>query len=310
MSEQPYDPRARLIHVPSAAIGEPRPCYIYLPPEHHQAGRPLPTLYLLRGHEREWVNPHEDESRGGTTVIDVYERLRARGAVGPMILVMPGLASADNAVPSILTDMAEPERAAGKGIGLGAFRRFFFDELIPFVDSNYRTAPGARAVAGFSLGGLMAVLAAALHPERFISVGCFDGTILYAADGGRRARASDSVLANPMFDAALGVPRQPAQLDAISPITLLLRADRAALRRLTWLIQYGPEELEPWGSNFYRGEYLLRSLAALGIANSAPVAALPDGRHTWQVADRHIEQTLPLHWRAMCQAAGLAEAAS
>lgn len=305
MSEPTYDPRARLIHVPSAALGLAKPCYLYLPPEHADPGRRLPALYLLRGHQREWVNPAEDESRGGSTVIDVYERLRAARAIGPMILVMPGLASDDNAVPSALADMAEPERVAGPGIGRGAFRRYFFDELIPHVERTFGAAPGARAVAGFSLGGLMAVAAAALHPERFASVGCFDGTILYASDGGRAARASDTVLATPMFDAALGLPRRPAALDAINPVALLVRADRAAVRRLAWAVQYGPEAIEPWGSNFYRGEYLLRALGALGVANAVPIAALPDGRHTWQAADRHIEETLPIHWRALRRLPGV-----
>lgn len=305
MIDHPYDQRARLIRIPSAALGLAKPCYIYLPPEHGEPGRRLPTLYLLRGHEREWVNPREDASRGEATVIDAYERLRAAGAIGPMILAMPGLASDDNAVPSALADMAEPQRASSPGIGLGAFRRYFFDELIPYIDRTFAAAPGARAIAGFSLGGLMAVVAAALHPERFASVGCFDGTILYASDAGRAARASDTVLANPMFDPALGAPRRPDALDAINPVALLLRADRAALRRLAWAVQYGPEEIEPWGSNFYRGEYLLRALGALGIANAAPLAALPDGRHTWQAADRHIEQTLPIHWRALSRLPGV-----
>lgn len=305
MTEPTYDPRARLLQIPSAALGLAKPCYIYLPPEHGQPGRRLPALYLLRGHQREWVNPAEDDSRGGSTVIDVYERLRAAGAVGPMILVMPGLASDDNAFPSALADMAEPERATSPGVGLGAFRRYFFDELIPYIDRTFAAAPGARSVAGFSLGGLMAVAAAALHPERFASVGSFDGTILYASDGGRAARASDTVLDNPMFDAALGAPRRPAALDAINPVALLMRADRAALRRLTWVVQYGPESIEPWGSNFYRGEYLLRALGALGIANAAPLAAPPDGSHTWRAADRHIEQTLPIHWRALRRLPGV-----
>jgi len=305
MAQPPYDGRARLISIPSAALGIAKPCYVYLPPEHAERGRRLPVLYLLRGNEREWLNGAEDDSRGGTNVIDVYERLRADRAVGPMILVMPGLASDDNAVPSVLADMADPALAEVAGIGSGAFRRFFFDELLPYVDRTFRAAPGARSVAGFSLGGLMAVLAAALHPERFVSVGCFDGTILYAADAGAHSRASDTVLANPMFDAALGATRALDQLDVVTPAVLMLRADHDALRRLAWVVQYGPESIEPWGSNFYRGEYLLRALAALGIPNQAPVAALDDGQHTWKAADRHIEQTLPIHWRAMSRVPGV-----
>jgi S-formylglutathione hydrolase FrmB len=296
----PFDPRARLLRFPSSALGVERGAYVYLPPEYAQGGRRFPALYLLRGHEREWVNPREDDSRGGATVIDAYERLRAAGTVGPMILVMPGMASDDNAVPGMLTDFRQPELAAGApGIGSGLFQRFFFDDLLPAIDRSLRTLPAARAIAGFSLGGYMAVKAAALRPDLFVSVGAFDPSIPYAGDHGRTARPGDSIFAMPMFDPALGVPRDPAHLADQSPIVLLMRGDPQALRRLAWAIQYGPEHIEPWGSNFYRGEHLLRALRSIGVRNAAPVAALPDGRHTWQIADRHIEQTLPIHWNAM-----------
>lgn len=301
MSEQSYDLRASSARLHSHILGVTRRLYLYLPPEYASAPqRRFPTLYLMRGHEREWVNPNEDASRSGTTVIDVYERLRASGAIGPMLLVMPGLASDDNAVPGMLTDFRSPELAANApGIGTGRFQRFFFEELLPFVDGRYRTLPAARSVAGFSLGGYMAVKAAALHPELFASVGAFDASIPYTSDAGRAARPGDGLFAPAMFDAPLGLPRDPAHLTEQNPIALLLRADQAALRRLAWIIQYGPEQIEPWGSNFYRGEYLLRALRTLGIENAAPVAAIPDGQHTWRIADRHIETTLPLHWRAL-----------
>lgn len=300
MSIPEIDPRAQSIRIRSSVLGTTKHCYVYLPSD-APLRRSLPTLYLLRGHEREWVNRAEDQSRIGTA-IDVYEALYAAGGIGPLLLVFPGLASADNSVPSMLSDLAMPELAAAPGIGSGAFQRFFFSELLPAIERRFRTHKRARAVAGFSLGGLMAVKAAALRPDLFVSVGSFDGTILYASDGGAQARLSDPVLANPMFDAALGAPRNNERLHADHPITALLRADREAIRRIRWVVQYGPETIEPWGSNFYRGEYLIRVLNALGIANAAPVAALPDGEHTWRCADRHLAETLPIHWAALAQA--------
>lgn len=304
MPEQPsVDHRARHVRLSSAALGVSKSLYVYLPPEYAASPRRrFPALYLLRGHEREWVNPHEDESRAGTTAIDVYEGLRVAGVVGPMILVMPGLASDDNAVPGMLADFRSPALAAhAPGVGSGRFQRFFFDELIPHVDRRFRTIPAARSVAGFSLGGYMAVKAAALRPEQFASVGAFDGSFPYAADAGRAARSGDGLFAPPMFDAPLGRPRDPAWLAANNPICLLLRADPAVVGRITWVIQYGPEQIEPWGSNFYRGEHLLRALRTLGVANAAPVAAVAEGRHTWHSADRHLEQTLPIHWAALAR---------
>ncbi|RRR75975.1 MAG: esterase [Candidatus Viridilinea halotolerans] len=296
-----YDPRARLIRIRSRSLGCTKGCYVYLPPEYDaQPRHRFATLYLLRGHEREWINPHEDGSRGGTTAIDVYLRLRAEDRIGPLILVFPGMASDDNHVPALLTDFRSPVLAAGApGIGSGRFQHFFFEELMPALDRRFRTIPAARAIAGFSLGGFMAVKAAALHPDRFVSVGAFDGAFPYASDSGRNARASETLFAPPMFDAPLGRPRDQEHLSANHPVCLLMRADPTALRRMTWIIQYGPEALEPWGANFYRGEYLVRVLASLGISNAAPVTAIATAQHNWHSADQHLAQTLPLHWQAL-----------
>jgi pimeloyl-ACP methyl ester carboxylesterase len=295
-----FDPRVSSARFHSHTLGVAKDLYVYLPPEYQAApSRRFPAVYLLRGHEREWANPREDDTREGS-VVDVYERLRAAGTIGPVILVMPGMSSDDNAVPGMLTDFRSPEIAAhAPGLGTGRFQRFFFDELLPFVDGRFRTVPAARSIVGFSLGGYMAVKAAALRPELFASVGVFDASIPYASDGGRAPRPGETLFAPPMFDAPLGAPRDPAHLAANNPITLLLRADPAAVRRITWVVQYGPEQIEPWGSNFYRGEYLLRALATLGVGNAAPVAALDEGRHTWRTADAHVEATLPIHWRAL-----------
>ncbi|WP_216863697.1 alpha/beta hydrolase [Candidatus Chloroploca mongolica] len=295
------DHRVRLVRLKSQVLGVVRSLYVYLPPEYaSEPRRRFPTLYLLRGHEREWVNATEDASRGSSTAVDIYERLRAEERIGPMILVMPGMASDDNAVPGMLTDFHSPERARSvPGVGTGRFQRFFFEELLPTVDRRFRTLPSARSIVGFSLGGYMAVKAAALHPERFVSVGAFDGSFPYASDGGKTARSADGLFAQPMFAPVFGAPPDLAHLTSNNPICLLLRADRAALQRLTWVIQYGPQTLEPWGSNFYRGEYLVRVLRSLGIANASASPVLEGGDHTWHSADRYLAATLPLHWHAM-----------
>jgi hypothetical protein len=122
---------------------------------------------------------------------------------------------------------------------------------------------------------------------------------LYTTDAGRRVRASDGILENPMFDPALGVPRDMDFITANSAINRLIRADPAQIRRLAWFIQYGPEAIEPWGSNFYRGEHLLRALSYRGAHNRLTSPVMVDGDHSWRTADRHIEQTLPLHWAAL-----------
>jgi hypothetical protein len=296
-----YDQRARPVSIFSAALGIYKSFYVYTPPD-LLPGERAPAIYFLRGHEREWVNPREDPSRGGTNVIDVYERLRAAGAVGPLVLVFPGLASDDNRVPSVLANMRAPGRAEGAhGVGSGRFADYFFDDLLPYVDAHFPTlaAPARRGVIGFSLGGAMAVKAAAQRPDLFATAGAYDGTFLYAVDRGRRVRRNDPVIRNPMFDAVWDVPRDTRFVAHNSPANLILRGDTGALSSVTWVIGYGPEHREPWHANFYRGEHLVRCLVARGITPAMPHTQFGDGDHTWRTADTFVEHTLPLHDRAL-----------
>jgi len=75
------------------------------------------------------------------------------------------------------------------------------------------------------------------------------------------------------------------------------------------MIQYGPEFVEPFGSNFYRGDHLQTALARRGIPNALAPGVLVDGEHTWRTADRHMATTLPIHWQVLSggKAGGLGE---
>jgi S-formylglutathione hydrolase FrmB len=213
--------------------------------------------------------------------------------------VFPGLASDDNRVPGLLVNMLEPQRAHATGIGSGRFADYFFDDLIPYVEAHFPALAARRGLAGFSLGGAMAIKAAAQRPDMFASASAYDGTFLYAVDRGRRVRRSDPVIRNPMFDPAYNVPRNTRFIAANSPANLILRGDTVALSRITWMIGYGPEHREPWHANFYRGEHLVQCLEARGIANALPHSAFPDGDHTWHAADAFMQLALPLHDRAL-----------
>jgi S-formylglutathione hydrolase FrmB len=295
-----YDPRATQVTFYSPALGVRRSFFVYVPPT-LGAGQHAPALYLLRGHEREWLNPAEDGSRGGVTAIDVYERLRAAGRVGPLVLVFPGTTSDDGRVPGLLTNMRAPELAGAPGVGTGRFEDFFFDDLLPYVDAHFPTLRDGRrrAIMGFSLGGVMAAKAAIRRPGSFACVGAYDGTFLYAADRGRRVRVRDRVLHNPMFDPVFGVPRDIPFVAANSPASMALRADPATLRRITWAVGYGPEEQEPWNANYYRGVYFAECLRARGVENAFAEGVLAGGDHSWRSADLFLARTLPIYDAAL-----------
>ena len=298
------DSRVKRVTINSTVLKVPKSFYVYLPPDYDSPSSQTeryPVLYLFRGHEREWVNAEEDQSRQGRTAIDVYLAALERGQVGQMIMVFPGISSDEDTVPGLLVNFRQPELTGGaRGIGTGRFEDYFVKELMPYVDSHYRTLPqGAyRGVDGFSLGGLTAMKIASQYPGLFGTAGAYDGTFFYANSNGRGIRQDDRVFRAPLFNPHFGLPRDYNYGAANNPANLIIRGDKTELARLTWFIQSGPQSAEPGEANYYRAQHLLKALAGHAITN-AVTTVLENGVHNWATADRHLGQTLPLHWQKL-----------
>ncbi len=298
------DPRIQKISFRSAELGVYKSFYIYLPPDYdapeRQAER-YPVLYLFRGHESEWVNLHEDSSRGGRSIVDVYLDLFETGQVGRMILVCPGISSSDFKVPGLLVNFQQPELAKGaQGVGTGRFESYFIRELMPFIDTHFRTIPVSRhrGVDGFSLGGFQSIKIAAQYPQLFATAGAYDGTFLYASQDGKQISSNDKLLGVEIFDPAFGLPRNMEFAAANNPANLIMNGPIESLSTLFWMIQAGPQGAEPFDSNYYRGKHLADLLAARHIPNRVPLV-IPNGRHNWATADTHMSITLPIHWQVL-----------
>ncbi|HEY0736456.1 MAG TPA: alpha/beta hydrolase-fold protein [Herpetosiphonaceae bacterium] len=301
------DQRAQAVTIRSKALGISKRFYIYAPPGAKKQRDPLPVIYLFRGHEREWINPQQDDSRQGRTVIDVYEELLQAGSVGPMVLVFPGVCSDDSSVPGLLVNFKAPTVQPVAGLGSGRFEDYFLQELVPYVDANYRTRIAgkrpARGVDGFSLGGFQAVKIASQHPALFASVGAYDGLYFWDdPNDPQRVNPNDGTFQNPMFDPAFGPAEQRDLVYAAAhnPLNLVRNGAAEVLGELRWMIEYGPREGEPNQSNFYRGDRLCALLASKGIVNDGR-GELKTTNHNWHCADEHMRYTLPLHWQAFQQ---------
>jgi enterochelin esterase family protein len=182
----------------SKITGSWRRCFVYTPPGYDGSLKArYPVLYLQHGggeDERGWV------VQGRVNFI--MDNLIAAQKAKPMIIVMdrgyayrPGetvrptypppsapAASVSSALtggsgtPGAPPSAAAPPRPAGPFLSQ-TFEEVFISELIPMVDSTYRTIPDRdhRAMAGLSMGGMQTFQITLKHLDKFAYIGGFSG---------------------------------------------------------------------------------------------------------------------------------------
>ena len=130
---------------------------VLLPPHYHDHGRRYPVVYLFHG-------AFSDED-SFTTQTDLLAFTAGLDDEDQAIAVMPS-----GGYLPIGVDWAD---------GTQHQETFVFGTLIPFVDATYRTRADRshRAAAGFSAGGLDAMIYAARHPDMFAAAGSFSGFV-------------------------------------------------------------------------------------------------------------------------------------
>lgn len=147
-----------------------RRCFVYTPPEYQKnTQKRYPVLYLQHGggeNETGW-------SKQGKANL-IMDNLIADSKAKPFIIVMdngdwalPG--SKQNRRPSSGT---WPPKGWADG-----FMKTLVKEIIPMIDSNYRTQADQahRAMAGLSMGGMQTRVITLANPDVFSHVGIFSG---------------------------------------------------------------------------------------------------------------------------------------
>ena len=145
----------------SKATGTVRRVHIYTPPGYERGTARLPVLYLLHGGDGDdsvWT------AFGRANVI--VDNLIADKKTSPMVIVMPvGYGySWDANVP------ADKQQAD--------FQKDLLEDLIPFVQANYRvgTDRDQRALAGLSRGGGQSLNIGLRHLDLFSRIGVFSAS--------------------------------------------------------------------------------------------------------------------------------------
>ena len=148
----------------SPSTGNQRRAFVYTPPGYDQNQRTrYPVLYLQHGwgeDETAWFN------QGRANLI--MDNLIAEGKTRPFIIV----------VTYGMTNDIRPGSPGGlAAFKIQPFQTVLVNELIPYVDSHFRTLSDQRhrAMAGLSMGGFETKLITTANLDKFAYIGLFSG---------------------------------------------------------------------------------------------------------------------------------------
>ena len=226
-----------------------RRVFIYTPPNYARSSERYPVLYLFHGaggDESGWT-----ENGRANLILD---NLIAEGKLKPLVIVMPyGYAYPPTSPLAEGPDAMKRQR--------DDFSRDLIEDLIPFVQANYRVHADRdhRAIAGLSLGGGQALGIGLSHTDVFSRVAG--------------------------FSAALGAVTSP-QAGGLDFKSLVADANKVNERlKLLW-VGCGTDD-----TLFNSNKEFAHLLESSGVKHTFRVS---DGAHTWQVWRRYLNEVAPL----------------
>ena len=157
----------------SKTTGAWRRIFVYTPPGYDKNIKTrYPVLYLMHG----WG---EDET-GWTDqghVNFIMDNLIAEKKAKPMIIVMEKGIAIKPGKPAGSKPSGVAKRQQDWSLYTGAFDDVIINDLIPMIDSKYRTLTDRdhRAMAGLSLGGMQTFHVTMYHLDKFAYIGGFSG---------------------------------------------------------------------------------------------------------------------------------------
>lgn len=236
----------------SRAVGSDFQVSVVLPRSYAtDTSRRFPVVYLLDGNELTGVAASlawELRFTGAPEVILVgidYPVPSLDGSQGTRFrdLTPSTDSGAVAAMASEYRALGLPEPTASGGAS--AFLSLLTDDLIPFVDSVYRTQPTERTLLGFSLGGLFAMHVLLERPEHFRNYIALSPSLWW--DGGelltRVARLNLATDAPRRLFVSIGLLEENPTYRMVTDVRALEQALRTyAPSALEWHVQYFPDE--------------------------------------------------------------------
>jgi enterochelin esterase family protein len=152
----------------SSALGRTRRMHVYTPPGYEKSTAKYPVFYLLHG-----ASDSDDSWSSVGRANFILDNLIASGKAKPMIVVMP----------------AGHTNRGGFSVPGGAdeFARDFMQDVMPYVEKNYRvlTDRSNRAMAGLSMGGGQTLTVGVPNLGKFAYIGVFSSGLFQMFGTGR-----------------------------------------------------------------------------------------------------------------------------
>lgn len=151
----------------SPTLGFTRRMFVYTPPGYENSKESYPVLYLLHG-------GGGDEEAWSTLGVapTIMDNLINQGKAKPMLVVMtngnPDQAAAFTASPKL-----DIEPAGMMGMANAVFEKSLVNDVIPYIEANYRVKKGKenRALTGLSMGGFQTMNTTFQNPGLFDYIG-------------------------------------------------------------------------------------------------------------------------------------------
>ena len=182
---------------PSPSTKTSRRAFVYTPPEYEkEQSKRYTVLYLQHG----WGEDETAWSVQGRANL-IMDNLIAEEKIKPFLIVMtygmtndirpgmlrgPGGAAPGGRGPGGAAASRPTTRGGGPlaNFNIAPFQTVLVDELIPYIDANFRTLPDQphRAMAGLSMGGMETKRITLANLDKFSHIGLFSGGVITPDD--------------------------------------------------------------------------------------------------------------------------------
>jgi len=205
---------------PSKSTNTSRRAYVYTPPGYEKdKSRKYPVLYLQHG----WGEDETAWSNQGHANL-VMDNLIAEGKIKPFLIVMTyGMTN-------------EVKFGKIREFKIDPFQTVLVDELIPYVDANFRTITNRdnRAMAGLSMGGMETKMITLNKPEVFGYYGLLSGGVYAPDDLKDKAKPKLIFLSCGSKERPDGVQKAAADLKGAGYNAVSYISDKTAHEFQTW----------------------------------------------------------------------------